>query len=86
MKLATTKIIPKLLNFKQKQHRKDNAQEMLMTINDDSDLLKNVITVDESRVDDFETKAQSSQKITSISVKCEGFAHCFLQLQWRGAS
>ena len=37
----------KIANFKQKQHRKDNAQEMLMTINDDSDLLKNVITVDD---------------------------------------
>ena len=31
---------------------------------------------------------QKSQdrKSTSSLVKCEGFIHCFLRLQWRGAS
>ena len=35
---------PKLLNFNQKQHSMDNAQEMLTTSNDDPNLLKKVIT------------------------------------------
>ena len=41
------KIVPKLLNFEQKQRRMDIAQEMLTTSNDDLDLLKKVITGDE---------------------------------------
>ena len=49
MKRATAKIVPKLLNFEQKQHRMDmDAQEMLWTFNDDPDLLKEVRTGDES--------------------------------------
>ena len=61
LKSAPAKIITKLQNFGQKQRRMDIAQEMLATFNDDSDLLKNVITGDESRVHvyDIETKAQS---------------------------
>ena len=41
----------------------DIVQEMLTTFNDDPDLLKKVITVDDSCVYDYdiETKAQSSQ-------------------------
>ena len=27
-----------------------------------------------------------TEKSTSSSVKCKGFTHCFLRLQWRGAS
>ena len=50
MKRATAKIVPKTLNFKQKQYRLDIVQEMLMMFNDDSDLLKKVITGDESWV------------------------------------
>ena len=68
----------------------DIAQEMLTTFNDDTDLLKKVITADESWVygNHIETKSQSSQSSqwkrpeepkteegTSSSVKCEGFAH-----------
>ena len=45
--LAGAKIVPKLLNFKQKQCRMNIDQEMLMTFNDDPDLLKKVITDDE---------------------------------------
>ena len=41
-------IVPKLLNFEHKQRRMDIAQEMLTTFNDDPDLLKKVITGDES--------------------------------------
>ena len=63
MTRAADKIIKNLLNFEQKQRRMDIAQEMLMTFNDDPDLLKNVKTGDESWMyaSDIETKAQSSQ-------------------------
>ena len=44
MKRAAAKIVPKLLNFEQKQPHMDIAQEMLI----DSDLLKKLITGDES--------------------------------------
>ena len=37
MKPAATMIVPKLLNFEQKQRRIDIAKEMLATFNDDSD-------------------------------------------------
>ena len=60
MKRAAVTIVPKLLNFEKKQCRMDIAQNMLATFNDDSDLLKKVITGDESWVYgyDIETKAQ----------------------------
>ena len=63
MKRAAVKIVPKLLNFEQKQRRIDITQEMLMIFKDDLDLLKKVITGNESWVYgyDFKTKAQSSQ-------------------------
>ena len=44
MKREAAKILPKLVNFEQKQRRIDIAQEMLRTFNDDPDLLKKVIT------------------------------------------
>ena len=50
MKRASGKIVPKLQNFEQKQRHMDIAQEMFMTFNDDPDLLKKVITGDESNV------------------------------------
>ena len=48
IKHAAAKIFPKLQNFEQKQWCLDIAQEMLTTFNDDPDLLKRVITGDES--------------------------------------
>ena len=48
MKHAEVMIVHKLLNFEQKQRLMDIAQEMLTTFNDYLDLLKNVITGDES--------------------------------------
>ena len=62
MKLVAAKIVPKLVNFEQKQCRMDIAQEKLTTFNDSSDLLKKVIS-DELWVYgyDIEGKAQSSQ-------------------------
>ena len=47
MKRAAAKIIPKLLNFVQKQRRLDIAQEMLAKLKDDPDLLRKVITGNE---------------------------------------
>ena len=63
MKSAAAKIVTKFLNFKQKQRRMCIAQEMLTKFNDDPDLLKKVITSDESWLFgyDIETKAQLSQ-------------------------
>ena len=72
----------------------DIAQEMLKTLHDDSSLLKKVITGDESWVygPDIEKKPiilmeasrrAETDKSTSSSVKCEGFAHCSFRLQWR---
>ena len=63
MNLATTKIVSKLLNFAQKQHRMDIAQEMMTTFKDDPDLLRKVITDDESLVHGYtiEIKALLSQ-------------------------
>ena len=40
MKHAAADIVPKFLNFEQKQCRMDIAQKMLTTFNDDLDLLK----------------------------------------------
>ena len=50
MKCAAVKIVPKLLNFEQKQHCMDIAQKMLTAFIVDPDLLKKVITGDESWV------------------------------------
>ena len=62
MKRAAVKIFPKLIHFEQKHHLINIAQEMLTTFNDYPDLLKKVITGDESWMYgyDIETKAQSS--------------------------
>ena len=56
-------IVPKLLNFEQKQRRMDITQEMLTTFNDDPDLLKKVITGNKSWVYGYniETRVQLSQ-------------------------
>ena len=83
MKRAVAKIVLKLLNIEQKQRRLDILQEMLMTFNDDLDLLKKVITADESWVYgyDIETKAQSSQwkrpedSLLTVFFNCNGVVH-----------
>ena len=46
MKRAAAKIVPKLLNFEQKQRRMNIVQEMLTTFNDNLELLKKVIIGD----------------------------------------
>ena len=44
IKCTAAKIIPKLQNFEQNQHRMDIAQKMLTTYNDNPDLAKKDIT------------------------------------------
>ena len=63
IKRLAAKIVPKLLHFEQKQRRMDIVQGMLITFDNESDLLKRVITGVESWVYgyDIEIKAQSSQ-------------------------
>ena len=51
MKRAAAKIVPKLLNLKQKQLRMNITQEKLTTVSNDPDLLKKIITGDESSED-----------------------------------
>ena len=46
--MKRAEIVSKCLNFEQKQRRIDIAQEILATFNDDPNLLKKVITGDES--------------------------------------
>ena len=62
LKHAAAKIVPKLLSFQQKQRRIYIAQKMLTTFNNDPDMLKKVITGDESWLYgyDIETKVQTS--------------------------
>ena len=59
MKRAAVKIVSKLLNFEQKQCRMDIAQKILTTFNDNTDLLTNFITANESWLYGYsiETKA-----------------------------
>ncbi|UYV65861.1 hypothetical protein LAZ67_3005737 [Cordylochernes scorpioides] len=63
MRRVAAKLVPKLLNCDQKQHRMNIANEMLDSVRDDPNLLQRVITGDEAWVYgyDVETKAQSSQ-------------------------
>ncbi|UYV75070.1 hypothetical protein LAZ67_12002351 [Cordylochernes scorpioides] len=63
MRRVAAKFVPKLLNYDQKQHRMNIANEMLDSVRDDPNLLQRVITGDEAWVYgyDVETKAQSSQ-------------------------
>ena len=48
MKNAAAKIVLKLENFEEKQLRVDITQELLTTLNDVTDLLKKVVTGDET--------------------------------------
>ena len=57
MKHAAAKIVSKLLNLKQNQCRMNIAQEMLMSFNNDPDLLKKVTTGDESWVYGYNIKS-----------------------------
>ena len=87
MKQAAAKIVQILVNYS----RTDIAQEILTRFNDDSDLLKKVVTNHgwmamtlKPKPNHLNGSVQRNQARSS-SVKCEGFAHCFLRLQWSGA-
>ena len=54
------KIVPKMLNFEQKQRRKDIAQDMLPTFNYDSDWLKKVLTGDKAWVFGYDIEKKSA--------------------------
>ena len=60
MKCVAAKIVSKLLNFEQKQRRKDDiAQEVSKTFNDYSDLFKKVVIGDESWVYGYHNKTKT---------------------------
>ncbi|XP_025271347.1 protein GVQW3 [Camponotus floridanus] len=59
MQRVAAKFVPKLLNFDQKQRRVDIAQELLNAVNDDPDLLKRVITGDESWVYGYDVEIKA---------------------------
>ena len=63
MKRVAEKFVPKLLNFEQKQRQMEVAQESLNEVNDDAELLKRIITGDETWLYgyDVETKSKLSQ-------------------------
>ena len=71
MKRAAVKIVPKLLNFVQKQHRMDIAQEMLTTFNNNSDLLKKVITGRPKDVNDDARPGRLSTSTTDENIEAE---------------
>ena len=63
LRRVAAKFVPKLLNFQQKLNRKNISEESLAAVNEDPNLIKRIITGDETWVYgyDVETKAQSSQ-------------------------
>jgi len=91
MRRVSAKFAPCLLTDDQKQNRVEISQEMFANINGNENLLKNIITGDETWVHwyDVETKMQSSQwigkgsprpnkkqKNTDESVKDQGDVGC----------
>ena len=71
VKRAAPKVVSKLLNYEQKQHRMYTAQEMLTTFNDDPDLLKKVITGYEScEYDGSIQKRQNRKKHVKFGQMC----------------
>ena len=80
----------KLLNFEQKPCWMDIAQGMLTTFKGHNWWRIMSILLwhwNQSQIVPVEAfRRAKSEKSMSSSVKCEGFDHCFLRLQWRGAS
>ena len=68
----------------------DIAQKMLTAFNNDLDMHKKITTSHESWVEAMTLEPQPNhpyiEKSTTSSVKCKGFVHCFLRLQWRDTS
>ena len=59
MKRVAAKFDPKLLNFEQKQRRMEVAQESLNEVNDGAELLKRIITGDETWVYGYDVETKS---------------------------
>ncbi|XP_029174521.1 uncharacterized protein LOC114943111 [Nylanderia fulva] len=65
MTRVSAKFVPKL-NFDQKQRRMNIGQDMLNDVNDDPDLLKRVITGDETWVYDYDVEGRRFATIEEI--------------------
>ena len=61
MKRVAVQCVSKLLNFKQKQQRMEVAQEPLNEVNDDAELLKCIITGDETWVYGYDVETNLIQ-------------------------
>ena len=59
MKRAAAKIVSKLLNFEEKHRRMDIVHQMLTTFNDHPDLLKKVVTGDETWIYDYDIEIKT---------------------------
>ena len=59
MKRVAAKFVPKLLKFEQKQRRMEVAQESLNKVNGDAELLKRIITSDETWVYGYDVETKS---------------------------
>ena len=67
IKRMAAKFVPKLLNFEQKQRRMEVAQESLNEVNDDAELLKSIITGDETCIYGYDVETNLIQILWSIS-------------------
>jgi hypothetical protein len=61
MRHISAKFLPRLLSDDQKVHRISVCRELKYQAQDDPNFISNIITGDETRVYDYETKQQSSQ-------------------------
>ena len=61
MKRVAAKFVPKFLNFEQKQRLMEVAQESLNKVNDDAELLKCIITGDETWVYGYDVETNLIQ-------------------------
>ena len=88
LKRVAAKFVPKLLNFDQKSRRMTIAQEMFNDVNDDPDLLKKVITGDESWV--YWLWRRNQSPIVPMEAhwitKTEKSTLSSIKLSWRSAS
>ena len=87
-KRVAAKFVPRLLSREQKEFRAAVAQHLLETANNDPDLLKKVITGDESRVYGYdpETKPHYSQwnspesPLPKKARQSQGHVDCFFSI------
>ena len=97
MRRVAARLVPKELNFLQKQYHEQVSLDMLDRSNYDLTFMQRIIIVDETLVYEFDmqTGQQSSRsrikydpkpKTTSKLLKSQGDHHCFLQYSWFAAS